>query len=286
MTGSDFTWCSRDGLNLYARRYGAPNAKLPVICIPGLTRNSKDFDLVAPWIAGQGRDVLAVDLRGRGRSDRDSNPKRYTPKTYADDVMRLLDAIGAKQALFVGTSLGGLVTMSLALSNVSRIGGAVINDVAPRVAKAGLARIRGYAGKATPVNTWADAAAYAKRTNGVAFPDAPDAFWDGLARRLFRDEGGQPVLDYDPLIFQAPNPIVSLIAEPILWSAFKRLGRAGPLLLVKGELTDIIDASTIVQMERLAPRMEVASVRRVGHAPNLDEVEAREAMQRFFATAR
>lgn len=285
MNSPDFTWRSRDGLKLYARRYGVSSSKLPVVCIPGLTRNAKDFDIVAPWIAGLGRDVIAVDLRGRGCSDRDPNPKRYSPKTYADDMARLLDEIGAAKALFVGTSLGGLVTMSLALAQPARIGGAVINDVAPRVAKAGLARIRSYAGKTAPVNTWADAAAYAKRTNGIAFPDAAESFWDDLARRTFREENGRPVLDYDPLIFQAPNPIVSLIAGPILWSAFRRLGRAGPLLLVKGELTDIIDATTIAQMKRLAPSMRVASVPRVGHAPNLDEPEARAAMQSFFETA-
>lgn len=182
-------------------------------------------------------------------------------------MVQLLDAIGAPRAIFVGTSLGGLVTLSLALSNQTRIGGAVINDVAPRIAKAGVARIRSYAGKPASVGSWDDATAYAQRINGVAFPDASAAFFSDMARRMFREEAGRPVLDYDPQIFRPPNPFVSLFAESILWTAFKRLSRAGPLLLVKGELTDIIDGSTVDRMKRLAPRMSIAIVPRVGHAP-------------------
>src|SRR6201999_2450165 len=101
---------------------------LPVICIPGLTRNSRDFEDVAPVIAALGRRVLAVDLRGRGRSDRSADPKTYTPRTYADDMTALLASIGARQAIFIGTSLGGLVTMTLAMRNPKIIGGAVLND--------------------------------------------------------------------------------------------------------------------------------------------------------------
>ncbi len=216
-------------------------------------------------------DRRTGQVRSGGRFTRagplGSRPKSKTLQTYADDMVQLLDAIGAPRAIFVGTSLGGLVTLSLALSNQTRIGGAVINDVAPRIAKAGVARIRSYAGKPASVGSWDDATAYAQRINGVAFPDASAAFFSDMARRMFREEAGRPVLDYDPQIFRPPNPFVSLFAESILWTAFKRLSRAGPLLLVKGELTDIIDGSTVDRMKRLAPRMSIAIVPRVGHAP-------------------
>lgn len=283
---TDYTWTSRDGLNLYARAYGAPQADtLPVVCIPGLTRNARDFEDLAPWIAARGRRVFAVDLRGRGKSDRDPNPKRYNPRVYADDMVMLLNAIGARKAIFVGTSLGGLVAMALAASKPSVIGGAVINDVGPAVAKAGLARIRSYAGQGAPVTTWAEAAAYAKRINGVAFPNMPDDAWLEIARRLFREEGGRPVLDYDPLIFRAPNPVVTWLASPFLWAAFASLGRAGPLLLIHGGLTDILDARTIMRMKLRAPHMATAMAPNVGHAPMLSEPEALSAIEMFLKDA-
>lgn len=279
------TWRGQGGLTLYARDYGEANAKLPVVCIPGLTRNARDFEEVAPWIAAQGRRVLVVDLRGRGRSERETDPRRYHPRIYADDVTALLATIRVKKAVFVGTSLGGLVTMTLAARRPHLIGGAVLNDVGPRIAKAGLARIRSYAGKSAPVETWADAVAYTKRINGLAFPDYPDAAWDQVARRLFVDVDGKPVPDYDPRVLRAANPLVAWLAPALLWAAFKRLMRTGPVLLVHGEISDIIDAEGVRLMKRQAPGLQVAAVPRVGHAPWLNEPAAQAALAKFFAAA-
>jgi pimeloyl-ACP methyl ester carboxylesterase len=275
-------WRSADRLKLFARDYGQDRGKLPVICIPGLTRNSRDFEDVAPAIAALGRRVLAVDLRGRGRSERSPDPKTYTPRIYADDMMALLASVGASRAVFVGTSLGGLVMMTLAVRNPRSIGGAVLNDVGPEVGKAGLARIRGYAGKGAPVQTWEDAAAYVKRTNGVAFPDYPDEAWLPFARKLFRDEGGKPVIDYDPNVARTANPFVAWLATRLLWPAFRRLAKTGPLLLVHGEHSDIIEPATIARMKRAAPHLKAAAVPRVGHAPMLTEPAAREAIAAFL----
>lgn len=277
-----YTWRSPDGLHLFARDYGAPNDRLPVICIPGLTRNSRDFEDAAPWIAAQGRRVLAVDLRGRGVSER--GPKKtYRPAVYADDMAALLDSIGAEKAIFVGTSLGGLATMTLAARRPGLIGGAVLNDVGPSVASAGLKRISAYAGRAAPVTTWDEAAAYARRTNGAAFPDFGDADWMAVARRLFREKDGRLAPDYDPAVFTPPSPLLVRLVEPLMWAAFKRLARSGPLLLVHGELTDVIDRPTLARMKRAAPQMQVAAVTRVGHAPMLTETAAREALRAFLA---
>jgi pimeloyl-ACP methyl ester carboxylesterase len=278
-------WRSADGLKLFARDYGEGGDRLPVICIPGLTRNSRDFEDVAPAIAAQGRRVLAVDLRGRGRSDRSPDPKAYRPPTYAEDMMALLASIGAGRAIFVGTSLGGLVIMTLAVRNPKAIGGAILNDVGPEVGKAGLARIRNYAGKGAPVQTWEDAAAYVKRTNGIAFPDYADDAWLPFARKLFRDEGGKPVIDYDPNVARTANPIVAWLATRLLWPAFRRLAKTGPLLLVHGEHSDIIEPGTIARMKRVAPHLKLAPVPRVGHAPMLTEPSARGAITAFLADA-
>lgn len=284
-SGQDFEWRSNDGLRLYARAYGSDTDRLPVICVPGLTRNSRDFEEVAPQIASQGRRVFAVDLRGRGQSERSSNPKTYAPRQYAEDMRALLSAIGAPQAIFVGTSLGGLVAMTLAVRAPALIGGAVLNDVGPRVGKAGLARIRSYAGKSTPVKTWADAAEYVKRTNSSSFPDAPNEVWERFARRTFREEDGRVVLDYDPGIARTTNPFIAWLASMMLWPAFRRLGKCGPLLLIHGETSDIIEPETIDRMQREAPHMKVSAIPGVGHAPMLDEPAAVESLTAYFQDA-
>lgn len=272
---------SRDGLDLFARDYGQPNDRPPVICIPGLTRNSRDFEEVAPWIAARGWRVLAVDLRGRGRSGR--GPKRgYRPPVYAEDIVALMESIGAPKAIFVGTSLGGLVTFALATKDPDRIAGVVLNDVGPRVAKTGLTRIRAYAGNPVAVETWDEAAAYARRTNAAAFPNYGEADWRAVARRLFREENGRPVLDYDAAIFSAPPVWLVRMVEPLLWSAFRTLVKAGPVMLVHGELTDVIDGPTRDRMKQLAPEMGMTAVPDVGHAPMLTEPAAREALAAFL----
>lgn len=283
-TFADFAWRSRDGLDLYARDYGATeNGRLPVICIPGLTRNSRDFETLAPWIAAQGRRVFAVDLRGRGRSAYDSNPRRYRPAVYADDMASLLKAIGAKQAVFIGTSLGGLTTMMIAARRPHLIGAAVLNDVGPHVAKAGLKRIAGYSGKNAPVRTWADAAAYAKRINGAALPHYGDADWDELARRLFKaGADGAPVLDYDlRVVSKAPGWLIAL-TEPLLWAACRKLARHAPLLVLRGATSDVLDQPTLRRMSGLRGNVSTAEVPGVGHAPTLDEPAAREALADFL----
>jgi pimeloyl-ACP methyl ester carboxylesterase len=283
----ELTWRSSDALTLVASEYGRADApKLPVICIPGLTRNSRDFEEVAPWIASMGRRVIAVDLRGRGRSDRDPNPGHYVPLTYAADIVALLDSIGVPRALFVGTSLGGIVTMTLAGKHVDRIGGAVLNDVGPVIAKAGFARISSYAGKPSEVTSWADAVAYAKRTGGVAFPGYTDADWDGFVRRIFKERAdGVPVLQCDPAVFRPVNPFLTWLITPLIWAMFRKLATGRPTLLIRGAISDVLSADTAARMRREAKDMAYVEVENVGHAPTLSEPQAKEGLSRFFAEA-
>jgi pimeloyl-ACP methyl ester carboxylesterase len=283
----ELTWRSSDGLNLFGREYGASaSGKLPVICIPGLTRNSRDFEEVAPWIASMGRRVIAVDLRGRGRSDRDPNPSRYIPLTYAADMVALMDTLGLPRALFVGTSLGGIVTMTLAGKHLDRIGGAVLNDVGPVIAKAGIARISSYAGKTPAVKSWADAIAYARQTGGVAFPRWTDAEWSGFVRRIFKDgPDGAPVIECDPKVFRPMNPIVVWLMTPLVWGMFRKLATGRPTLLVRGAISDVLDGPTAARMRKEAPGMAFVEVDDVGHAPTLSEPPAKEALSRFFSEA-
>src|SRR5215217_3459085 len=134
-TFADRRWTSADGLSLYARDYAPAGgvARLPVIAIHGLTRNAADFEAIAPLIAQSGRRVLAIDVRGRGRSDRAPDPMTYQPLTYAQDVLALLQQAGIERAVFLGTSMGGLITMALAAVRSKVIAGAIINDVGPEV---------------------------------------------------------------------------------------------------------------------------------------------------------
>ena len=278
-------WTSRDGIALYARDYAGAggNACLPVICLHGLTRNSKDFDGLAPRIAALGRRVLVPDVRGRGQSAWDSKPGRYNPRTYARDVLGLMDQLGIPSAIFIGTSMGGLITMMLAAIRSKAVAAVILNDVGPAIAPEGVARILSYAGKGGSIDSWDDAVAYLRTTTGIAFPDFGDEDWRRLAERTFRDREGRPEFDYDPAIaapLRKPGKAVELLA----WLLFRRLARRRPAMLIRGGLSDILSADIAERMRKAAPTMREVVVPGVGHAPTLDEPEAVDAIAQFLRT--
>lgn len=278
-------WTSADGLSLYARDYAAAPgpARLPVIAIHGLTRNSADFGTIAPLIAQTGRRVLAVDVRGRGQSDRALDPMTYQPATYAQDILGLMGALGIEKAVFIGTSMGGLITMAIAAVRSKVVAGAVLNDIGPEVSPVGLGRIASYAGEQVEINTWADAAAYARRLNEVAFPHYGDADWDAFARRIFRiGTEGTPVLDYDPDISVPIRAAGAKALVPNLWPMYGRLARARPVLLVRGQTSDLLSPAIAAKMQKRAPKMDTVEVSGVGHAPMLDEADAKAALFPFL----
>ena len=282
----DRRFTSSDGLDLHARDHapGAGPAKLPVIAIHGLTRNSADFETIAPELARAGRRVLAVDVRGRGRSDRAPDPMTYQPAVYAKDVLALMEQAGIDRAVFLGTSMGGLITMALAAIRSRAIAAAIINDVGPEVAKEGLARIAAYAGQPVDTPTWADAAAYARRNNAVALPHYSDADWDAFARRTFREgPDGAPILDYDPDIAVPIRAMGAKGLVPNLWPMFGRLAKGRPTLLIRGATSDLLSPEIAAKMRRRAPTMAFAEIPGVGHAPMLDEPEARAAIFEFLS---
>ncbi|HEU4777549.1 MAG TPA: alpha/beta hydrolase [Telluria sp.] len=285
-TYADLSFTSTDGLALYARDYPAHSgrARLPVICLHGLTRNSSDFDELAPWIAEQGRRVIALDVRGRGQSEHDPSPANYNPITYAGDVIKLAHDLGIERAVFVGTSMGGIITMTLAMRRLGLIAAAVLNDVGPVISEKGLARIAGYAGKGCALGSWDEAAEYIRNINQSAFPGNDSAEWSKWAQRAFAENAqGQLVLRYDPNI---ALQIQTGRLKPTSWTArmaFRRLARNRPVLLVRGALSDLVEDEQASYMRRAAPAMQYAEVPDVGHAPMLTEAPAREAIQRFLA---
>ncbi|MES2724194.1 MAG: alpha/beta hydrolase [Pseudomonadota bacterium] len=284
------TWTSADGLTLFARDYAPADgpARTPVVCLHGLTRNSRDFEVVAPRIAAAGRRVLALDVRGRGRSAWDTNPLNYNPAVYAGDVIGLLEQSGISRAHFVGTSMGGLITLTLSAVRPDLIAGVVLNDVGPEVGAAGLARIAGYVGGGPQVASWADAAAYAKAVNGEALSGLTDADWDRFARRVFRQTDTGFALDYDPAIsdvFKVAPTAAPAAAAPDLWPLFIAMATGKPLLLVRGADSDIVEAAVADRMGALLPHMARVDIAGVGHAPTLEEPQALAALDAYFAAA-
>jgi len=296
---TDIIFTSDDGLRLSARDYAAGlqanaasghvapahlPAHLPILCLHGLTRNAADFDEFAPRIAALGRRVLALDVRGRGLSAHDPQPDNYNPKVYAKDVETLLDNLGIERAIFVGTSMGGLITMTLAARNIERIAAAVLNDIGPVISARGLARIAGYAGKAVHPASWGEAAGVVKQINHCAFPDYPDREWDKWARRAFApDENGRLRPRYDPNIALSLQNGKLRPTSLGARKAFRALTSQRPTLLVRGVLSDLLEARQADWMRRAAPLMEYVEVPDVGHAPMLTEPEAFDAIVRILA---
>lgn len=282
---SERRWNSSDGLSLFARDYpGADGpAKLPVIAIHGLMRNSADFDAIAPLIARGGRRVLAVDVRGRGQSDRATDPMTYQPPVYAKDVLGLLEAAGIERAVFLGTSMGGLITMAITALKSRVVAAAILNDIGPQVSPEGLARIAAYSGQPVETPTWAAAAAYARLHNAIALPHYTDADWDAFARRVFRDgTEGSPVLDYDPDIAVPIRAAGAKALAPNLWPYFRKLARKRPTLLIRGGTSDLLGADIAAKMQKAAPEMRYAEIPDIGHAPMLDEPESKAAIFEFL----
>jgi len=281
---SEHFFTAPDGVRTYYRRYPAEGGERgrPVLCMHGLTRNSRDFEAVAPRIAVLGRTVLAVDVRGRGRSDRDPNPENYQPGVYAEDMIGLLDKAGIAQVDALGTSMGGLMSMVLAGTAPDRLGGVALNDIGPVIDPKGLARIQGYVGGAGPFTSWAEAAEAIRAINGVAFPnETGEAFWLVFARRTCKERpDGLIELDYDPAISAAVKS--GDVAPPELWPFFDAFGDK-PLLVIRGALTDLLSTDTVEEMKRRKPHMVHVEIPAVGHAPTLSEPQAEAALDAFFA---
>lgn len=273
---SDQFWTSPDGLRLHFRDYAGPKGKAPILCIPGLTRNARDFEALAERIGGE-RRVICVDLRGRGESEHAKDSASYTPQTYLADLEALLAAQKIKHVIAIGSSLGGLLTMKLAAAKPGRVIAAVLNDVGPVVEAAGLVRIKGFVGRSNGWPTWVHAARALAEQQGDVYPDFELLDWLALAKRLHRlSSQGRIVPDYDNAI---ADPLRSLAPQEAtdLWPAWDAMGTA-PTLVVRGGLSDILSAATAKEMVKRRPTAKLVTLARVGHAPTLDEPAARRAI--------
>ncbi|CAA0082749.1 2-(acetamidomethylene)succinate hydrolase [Zhongshania aliphaticivorans] len=277
---SDYWYQSSDGLRLYARQYGNTTAEQTIICIPGLTRNSSDFTALCEHLAPRYR-ILAVDLRGRGQSDYDTNPENYHPGCYANDILSLMGSLALPSAIFIGTSLGGIVSMVLAATAPERIQAIVMNDIGPEPDKAGLDRIKRYVGNKSTVKNWSEAVEKTKSIQAQEYPNFSDEDWLIFSKNLYRENAlGQPELAYDFAISHLLNQQNDDTTSD-LWPLFTAMQNI-PLLLFRGELSDILNQQCVRKMQTLKPDMQFVEIPHCGHAPLLSETEALNAIDNFL----
>ncbi len=270
-----------DGLTLHCRDYWSESSRLPVLCLPGLTRNGRDFHELASHLSAE-RRVLALDFRGRGRSDHDPDWHRYRLDVYVDDVLAVLDALQIPCVIIIGTSLGGLVGMFLGVQSPGRLGGLVLNDIGPELDPRGMTRIASSVGQSGPVDNWEQAEHAVKEAHAAVMPDFTAADWALFARQVYRERAdGLIARDMDPQIGKALREATTPM--PDLWQAFRSL-RQLPILTLRGELSDLLTETTVSHMQQCHPSMTAVLVPNRGHAPTLNEPVSRTAIDRFLET--
>ncbi len=278
---ADRYWTSRDEIKLHYRDYLGRDDRPAVLCLPGLTRNVRDFENLALRLAGQWR-VISPEMRGRGDSGYSKDSSTYNPFQYVDDINCLLEDAGVERYVAIGTSLGGLMTMILAMNAPERIVGAVLNDVGPVLNPEGLARISGYVGQGRSFPTWMHAARAIEETQAIAYPGYGIDDWLAMAKRLMVVSGnGRIVFDYDMKIAEPLQRSGDLVQSD-LWPGIDALA-GKPILLLRGGLSDLLSAEALDAMRARLPGGEAVTLANVGHAPTLDEPEAMAAIDRLLA---
>lgn len=272
---SDGYWTSKDGLRLHYRDYPGSKSRPPIICIPGLTRNARDFEHVAKRLAGDWR-VICVELRGRGESDHAKDPMTYVPASYVEDMELLLAELKIKKFVSISTSLGGLVTMLLAAAKPGRVVGALLNDIGPVLDPRGLARIRSGVGRSYTWPTWIHAARDLGDQQRVVYPSYTLEDWLAYAKRVCRlTKQGRVVFDHDLRIAEPLKADPGVAVD--LWPIYEALGDA-PVAILRGGLSDLLSEATAKDMARRLPNAKLTTVSGVGHAPALNEPAATRAI--------
>ena len=277
---------AQDGLKLHVRTYGPRIAPgLAVVCLPGLARTCADFHVLATALAGDAkrpRYVVAMDYRGRGRSEYDRNADNYSLPVELSDVVAVLTALGVAPAVFVGTSRGGILAMLLAAARPSAIAGVVLNDIGPVIDTRGLMRIKSYVGKLPQPKSFEDAAEMLRRLFGAQFPKLSSDDWLDFARRSFTEQDGRLVADYDVKLANTLAGIDPARALPSLWRQFDALARVA-VMVIRGANSDVLSAATVDAMRTRRGDIESVEVPDQGHAPLLVEEEMIRRIGSFVA---
>lgn len=296
-TAQDQEWresrySSYDGLMLYTRHYPAPQtdtrpATRPVLCLPGLTRNSNDFHVLALHLSRKSqtpRDVYCLDYRGRGRSGHDPDWRNYSPYIEMLDTLDFMTITGLHHAAILGTSRGGIIAMMMAVTRPGAIGAVILNDIGPEIETRGLVRIIGYAGKTPAPGSWPDAAMIVRDMSARFFTDVPDDEWMELARQHYMEEDGRPVAGYDPALAKTLSQINLASPIPKMWPHFDALKHV-PALVLRGENSDVLSRKTVDEMAARHPGLQSFEVEEEGHAPLLRDRRTLRVIDTFLAGA-
>ncbi|WP_246658302.1 alpha/beta hydrolase [Rhizobium sp. FKY42] len=273
--------------HVYAPNNAVSDA-LPLVCLAGITRNSRDFRVFAETVASdpiKPRTVICIDYRGRGASDRAEDAATYSILTEAQDCLLVLDTLGITQAIFIGTSRGGLILHILAQLAPERITAAVLNDVGPELGLEGLQLIQSYLsqGNTSTIPDWASAAQQLSRLHGAAFPALEPSDWQDMAHAIYTEHGGKIVPDCDPAI---PLAFASIDLEqslPHLWSQFDLLSDR-PMMVVRGEHSTLLTEPIVASMKDRHPKLRVLTAAGQGHAPLLHKPQVRDDLVAFLRT--
>jgi pimeloyl-ACP methyl ester carboxylesterase len=274
---------AQDGLRLHVCAYGArASAALPVVCLPGLARTAADFESLALTLSNN-RQVLAVDYRGRGKSDYDHNPANYNLQVELADLLAVLSAFGIGRAVFIGTSRGGILTMLLAVARPTAIAGCVLNDIGPVIELSGLMRIKSYVGKLPQPASFLEAADVLQRRFGSHFPKWGDADWLAFAHRTFKEANGRLLPDYDIKLATILDGVTAERPLPPLWKEFDALAGL-PMMVVRGTNSDILSAATVEAMRARRCSLAVVEVADEGHTPRLSDSQTVGRLAAFVAS--
>ncbi|AGB47212.1 alpha/beta hydrolase [Mesorhizobium sp. CO1-1-7] len=270
---SDFFYAAPDGLRLHARVYGEANsAHWPVVCLPGLTRNARDFHELALYLSTRSafaRKVIAFDYRGRGQSAYDPDVSHYNVGVEAGDILAGLTALGIKQAAFIGTSRGGLIIHVLGAMQPAALKAIVLNDIGPVIEPAGLDHIRAYLDPTPRPKSRAETVDALRDTHSSDFPALASADWERMASALYRetDQGLMP--DFDPRLVETLAALDLSKKLPDLWAQFEALA-VMPMLVIRGASSRLFSVETLEEMKKRHPNLEAITVEGQGHAPFLE----------------
>jgi pimeloyl-ACP methyl ester carboxylesterase len=283
----DLWFAAPDGRKLHALAAGPKDGRtLPAVCLPGISRTAEDFRQLLEAFAADPlhpRRAIALDSRGRGLSERDPNPANYSVPVELGDMLAVLDAEKITRAIFVGTSRGGILTMVLGAVRPQVIAGAVLNDIGPVLDMQGLLRIQAYVGKIPPPASWAEAIAILKRALGDQFPAFGEAEWLGYARRTWTEGEKGLVPRTDPAIAAALADIDPAVPPPEMWKQFEALAAAAPVLVIRGEHSDLLSRGTLAAMRAKKPTIEAIEIAGQGHAPVLTHAATIDPILAFAA---
>ena len=275
-----------DGLKLHACAYGNRNeARQMVVCLPGLTRSTADFEPLAQALAGDPKHpcyVVAVDYRGRGESEYDSNAANYTIAVELADLIAVLTALSVERAVFVGTSRGGILAMLLATVRPAALVGVVLNDIGPELDIKGLFRIKNYVGRLPQPKSMDEGADILRQLFAAQFPRLGSDDWLAFARRTFKEQDGLLKPRYDHKIAEALKSIDLERPQPTLWNEFDALASV-PVMVIRGGNSDLLSAATVEAMRARRPDITTLEVPEQGHAPLLAESDVIGRIAAFIA---